>query len=144
MQVDPILLVAPTTPPARRDVIGKMAGGFIYYLSVAGTTGERDDLPDDLADGVGDMKDRTDLPICVGFGVSQHRHLQSLNGVADGAIVGSAIVRAASDARSEGADAVARACGDLTRRLLGQETSGVDGLAKGGTVTVRSPGTAAR
>ncbi len=116
----PVLLVAPTTPPARRDVIGKLADGFIYYLSVAGITGQRDELPPELAAGVKDMKQRTHLPVCVGFGISKHEHLLQLAGVADGAIVGSELVRAISAAKSTGTAAMAAACGKLTRNLLGQ------------------------
>jgi tryptophan synthase alpha chain len=116
--IAPVLLVAPTTPAARRDRIGRLGGGFIYYLSVAGITGERDRLPPELADGVRDMKDRTDLPVCVGFGISRREHVESLHGVADGAIVGSAFVKVAQAARADGADAVVRACTDLTTSLL--------------------------
>ncbi len=113
--IDPILLVAPSTPATRRETIGRIGGGFIYYLSTAGTTGERDRLPMELADGVRDMRTHTDLPICVGFGVSRHEHLQALQGVADGAIVGTAFVRTAAEAGAEGA---AKACGELARRLI--------------------------
>ena len=116
--LEPVLLVAPTTTPARRDMIGRLGGGFIYYLSVAGITGERDALPPELAAGVADMRGRTDLPICVGFGISQPRHVAELAGVADGAIVGSAFVKALSERRGEGPAAMAEACGALARRLL--------------------------
>lgn len=120
--VAPILLVAPNTPAKRRETIGRLAGGFIYYLSVAGITGERDRLPPELADGVRDMRGHTDLPICVGFGVSRHDHLEQLAGLADGAIVGSAFVRAAESAREAGPAGVARAVGELARRLIGRVT----------------------
>ncbi len=118
--LDPVLLVAPTTPPARRDVIGRLAGGFVYYLSVAGITGQRDALPPDLASGVEDMKGRTELPVCVGFGIGKAEHLRQLRGVADGAIVGSAFVRAMGEAMRYGPVAIAAACGTLARELLGQ------------------------
>ena len=116
--LDPVLLVAPTTPAARRDAIGKLAGGFVYYLSVAGITGQRDALPPDLAAGVADMKGRTDLPVCVGFGISKAEHLRQLAGVADGAIVGSAFVRAVEAAKQYGPVAVAAACEEMARELL--------------------------
>ena len=112
--LEAVLLVAPTTPPARRDAIGRLARGFVYYLSVAGTTGERDDLPPELAAGVADMRGRTDRPICVGFGISRPRHVASLRGVADGAIVGSAFVRRMAGT----ADMAAAACGTLARELI--------------------------
>jgi tryptophan synthase alpha chain len=116
----PVLLVSPATPAARRDTIGTAGGGFVYYQSVAGTTGERDTLPPELAAGVADMRDRTDLPIAVGFGISRKRHLEALHGTAEAAIVGSAFVRrmkAALDADSD----PAAACGELTRTLLGRD-----------------------
>ena len=87
------LLVAPTTPADRRAEVARLSTGFVYYLSVSGITGERDDLPADLADNVRGLKQLTDRPVCVGFGISKPRHFQSLRGFADGAIVGSAIVR---------------------------------------------------
>lgn len=117
--VAPVLLVAPTTPPERRELIGRLAGGFIYYLSVAGTTGERDRLPEELAAGVADMRNHTNLPICVGFGVSKPDHVSGLSGIADGAIVGSAFVRAAAEVAHEGPERVAETCASLARRLLG-------------------------
>jgi tryptophan synthase alpha chain len=116
--LEPVLLVAPTTPPARRDVIGELAGGFVYYLSVAGTTGERSELPPELADGVADMRGRTALPVCVGFGIGRGAQVRGLKGVADGAIVGSAYVKRMNRCLAEGADGMADGCAELTRELL--------------------------
>ena len=117
--LESVLLVAPNTSPARRDVIGKLATGFVYYLSVAGITGQRDALPADLAAGVKDMKGRTDRPVCVGFGISRPEHVKQLAGAADGAVVGSAIVRAMQQAKAGGAEAMAKACGEACRQLIG-------------------------
>jgi tryptophan synthase alpha chain len=91
--LETVLLVAPTTAPERRREIARLSSGFIYYLSVTGITGERDQLPPDLAAGVRGLKQMTDRPVCVGFGISQPRHVKQLVGTADGAIVGSLIVR---------------------------------------------------
>lgn len=117
--LEPVLLVAPTTTAHRRDEIGKLAGGFVYYLSVAGVTGERSALPMELEGGVADMKQRTKLPVCVGFGVGRAEQLLKLMGVADGAVVGSAYVRQMREAMGGGTVAVGRACAQLTRELLG-------------------------
>jgi len=87
------LLIAPTTSPARRKTIANLCTGFIYYLSVAGITGERDKLPEDLQENLRQIRSLTDRPVCVGFGISKPEHLQQLAGKADGAIVGSAIVK---------------------------------------------------
>lgn len=119
--LEPVLLVAPTSPPARRETIGQLGGGFIYYLSVAGITGERDALPAELAEGVKDMKGRTDLPVCVGFGISRPEHVKSLAGSADGAIVGSAFVKRMRETLDEAPTAAAVACRDLALHLLGRD-----------------------
>lgn len=91
--LDTSLLVAPTTAPHRRAEIAKLSSGFVYYLSVSGITGERDQLPANLSENVRALKALTDRPVCVGFGISKPHHLAMLKGVADGAIIGTAIVR---------------------------------------------------
>src|SRR5204862_6154786 len=91
--LDTILLVAPTTAKERRAEIARLCSGFIYYLSVSGITGERDKLPADIAANVGELRKHTDAPVCVGFGISKPEHLSQLKPIANGAIVGSAIVR---------------------------------------------------
>jgi tryptophan synthase alpha chain len=91
--LDTVLLVAPTTTPARRDKIAKLCSGFVYYLSVSGVTGERRELPSDLPANVRAIKAAADVPVCVGFGISEPQHVAGLKDVADGAIVGSALVR---------------------------------------------------
>lgn len=116
--LDTILLVAPTTAPERRAEIAKLSSGFIYYLSLSGTTGERDQLPSDLAEGVRQMKSLTDRPVCVGFGISKPAHVASLAGVADGAIVGSAVVKRMQQHRSDGPQKIATAVADYCRDLL--------------------------
>jgi tryptophan synthase alpha chain len=88
-----IQLVTPTTPRERAVRIAAASSGFLYYVSVTGITGERQSLPSELVDQVGWLRERTDLPVCVGFGVSQPQHAAQLRNVADGVIVGSAIVR---------------------------------------------------
>jgi tryptophan synthase alpha chain len=88
-----ILLVTPTTPRERQLRIAAASSGFLYYVSVAGITGERTSLPPDLVDSVGWLRTQTPLPICIGFGISTPEHVKLLAPVADGLIVGSAIVR---------------------------------------------------
>ena len=117
--LEPVILVAPTTPPARRAEIGRLAGGFVYYLSVAGVTGERSELPENLAPGVRDMKSRTSLPVCVGFGISRREQVVSLRGVADGAVVGTAYVKRIREQMQGGPASVQEAVARLTRELLG-------------------------
>jgi len=91
--LDLISLVAPTTTAQRVDRILQSTSGFVYCISVAGTTGVREVLPEELARYLGELKKRTKLPLAVGFGISRPEHVTSLRGLADGAIVGSALVR---------------------------------------------------
>jgi tryptophan synthase alpha chain len=118
--LDTILLVAPTTTPPRRAEIAGLCSGFIYYLSVSGITGERDKLPADLAGNVKALKAITDKPVCVGFGISKPEHVKQLSGVADGAIVGSALVKRITQHATAGTAAIAQAAGDYCRELLQQ------------------------
>ncbi|RMF93810.1 MAG: tryptophan synthase subunit alpha [Planctomycetota bacterium] len=112
-----IQLVTPTTPHERAVRIAKQATGFIYYVSVAGTTGERNELPPDLLDSVAALRRETDLPICIGFGISKPEHIRRLAPVADGFIVGSAIVRRIAEnagrSRDEAIAAVGKFVGEL-------------------------------
>lgn len=90
-------LVAPTTPADRaRDLVG-MSTGFVYLLARAGVTGERSELPD-LAPRVSQLRALGARQVAVGFGVSTADHVREIGGYADGAIVGSAIVRRMADA----------------------------------------------
>ena len=88
-----VMLVSPTTSQKRRERIATLSSGFVYYLSVAGITGERDRLPADLAENVDRLRQVSGRPVCVGFGIAQPQHVEAVCAVADGAIVGSAIVR---------------------------------------------------
>jgi tryptophan synthase alpha chain len=118
--LDTILLVAPTTPRERRQEIARLSSGFIYYLSISGITGERNQLPPELAAGVANMKELTDRPVCVGFGISTPQHMTELARHADGAIVGSAVVRRMKENETTGPDAIASAVGTYCKDLLTQ------------------------
>ena len=100
-----IQLVTPTTPRPRAVQIAEHSTGFLYYVSVAGITGERQALPTKLIEELSWLREQTALPICVGFGVSSPEHVQRLAPVADGLIVGSAIVRRVAKASEAGATA---------------------------------------
>lgn len=97
------MLVAPTSSPDRFERIARTSQGFIYYVSVAGTTGERDRLPADLSANVSRLREIGGKPVCVGFGVGRAEHVRQVCAVADGAIVGSAIVRRLTTAVDAGA-----------------------------------------
>lgn len=87
-------LVAPATAPARVAEIGAAARGFVYAVSLAGTTGERDELPPGLGELVARVRGATELPVAVGFGISTGEQAARVAEIADGVIVGSRIVRA--------------------------------------------------
>lgn len=101
-----IQLVTPTTPRKRQVAIANSSSGFLYYVSVTGITGERSALPEDLVDSVGWLRGETDLPICIGFGISSAETAGKLAPVADGLIVGSAVVRRIAESKTRD-DAVA-------------------------------------
>jgi tryptophan synthase alpha chain len=88
-----ILLVTPTTTPERAERIVRLCSGFVYVVSVVGITGSREQLPTGLWALLTRLRTLTDLPLCVGFGVSKPEHVQELGEIADGIIVGSALVR---------------------------------------------------
>jgi tryptophan synthase alpha chain len=98
-------LVSPTTSEPRRRELAASATGFLYLLARVGITGERSDAPD-VGDGVAALRAVSRVPVAVGFGISRPEHVEAVARHADGAIVGSAIVRAMRDARASGGDAV--------------------------------------
>lgn len=118
-----IQLVTPTTPRERAVRIAETSTGFLYYVSVAGITGERTQLPPELVESVGWLRAQTDLPICIGFGISKPEHVKLLAPVADGLIVGSAIVRRIAAAADEPREKVLRDVGEYVAELLAAMTN---------------------
>jgi len=92
--LDVVQLVAPTSPPARVKAIARVSRGFIYVVSLTGVTGERRELPPDLDGQLRMLRLVTTKPVCVGFGVSTPEQVAAVGRIADGVVVGSAIVRA--------------------------------------------------
>jgi tryptophan synthase alpha chain len=113
-----VQLITPTTPRDRALRIAERATGFIYYVSVTGITGERTQLPPQIVDNVAWLRGQTNLPICIGFGISRPEHVRMLAPVADGLIVGSAIVRRIAEAAARPRDEVLREIGDYAGQLL--------------------------
>jgi tryptophan synthase alpha chain len=118
--LDLIQLIAPTTPPERVREILKHCSGFVYCIAVAGTTGARDSIAPELLNQLKWLRSETSLPLCVGFGISQPEHLAPLKGLADGAIVGSAIVRKLQDVADGklNSDQAIREVGDFSARMV--------------------------
>ncbi len=100
-------LLAPTTPAERRSRICAAAQGFVYVVSSMGTTGERQQLPDGLAELVAATKAESEVPVAVGFGIGTPAQAAEVGEIADGVIVGSRLVRAAGEAGSAAAAAEA-------------------------------------
>jgi tryptophan synthase alpha chain len=98
-----VRLVAPTTPDERMREIGAHGSGFVYLISRLGVTGARDDVPDELPATIWRLRRGTSLPICVGFGISNADQARRIGSLADGIVVGSAIVRAAEESVSAAA-----------------------------------------
>jgi tryptophan synthase alpha chain len=87
-----VYLVAPTTPEERIEFIVKRGAGFIYYISREGVTGMQDKIAADLAPSVAKVRAHTDLPVAVGFGISNPEQAKLVAQHADGVVVGSAVV----------------------------------------------------
>ncbi len=88
-----IRLIAPTTPPDRMKILAKSAEGFIYALSRTGVTGSHSAPSANIAELVASIKAHTDVPVCVGFGITTPEQAAMVASAADGVIVGSAIVK---------------------------------------------------
>jgi tryptophan synthase alpha chain len=91
--LDLVYMVAPTSTPARVRLIARKSRGFIYVVSLTGVTGERQQLSADMATQIATIRRETAMPVCVGFGISTPAQVATVGRVADGAAVGSAIVR---------------------------------------------------
>ncbi len=119
--VDPILLASPTTVSERLAWLADQAQGFLYYVSLTGVTGARVQLGRDIESQVRRVKERSDIPVCVGFGVSTPKHAASIAAYADGVVVGSALVDRieATTSREDAVDVAARFVAELKAPLRG-------------------------
>jgi tryptophan synthase alpha chain len=129
--LDTIFLAAPTSTDARLVRIAESSSSFLYLISRTGVTGARESLPEDLPDLVRRARAFTRLPIAVGFGISLPTHVSVLGGIADAAVVGSALVSEIEKAHST--DAAAAAVGELVGRLKRAARSGVSRRAREGS-----------
>jgi len=121
-QVDLISLLTPTSDASRIDKVKRIGRGFIYYVSVAGVTGARTTVADDIGTMVEKIRSRASLPVAVGFGISTPGQAATVAAVADGVVVGSALVKLFE--QHEGDELVDRVCA-MVRGLR----AGVDGAA---------------
>lgn len=128
--LDTIFLAAPTSPDARLKRIAEVSSGFLYVISRTGVTGTKESLPEDLPALVRRVRNATTLPIAVGFGISLPGQVSILGGLADAAVVGSALVQEVEQAATPEAAVLAVAA---RARILKQ--AGLHGMSR------REPGT---
>jgi tryptophan synthase alpha chain len=104
-----VFFLAPTSNSKRIELVARAATGFIYVVSLLGVTGMRSELPADLTEFIARVRSQTDRPLVLGFGISTPEHARMMNGLVDGFIVGSALVKAGK----QGTEAVRK----LARKL---------------------------
>jgi tryptophan synthase alpha chain len=121
--LDTIFLVAPTSTDTRVALVAECSTGFLYLISRTGVTGERAALPEDLPALARRVRRFTKLPLAVGFGISSPEHVSLLGGIADAAVVGSALV--AEIERAATANAAASAVGERIGALKRAARAGV-------------------
>jgi tryptophan synthase alpha chain len=115
--MDTVCIVAPTTPDSRLPKIAAAATGFIYYVSREGVTGVRDQVAGGIPEAVSRIRAHSSLPVAVGFGISTRQQVSQVAAVADGVVVGSALVNVIRDSlgnRSAIAPELARKVADLS------------------------------
>lgn len=123
--IDFIFLTTPTSDDARLPRVVGGASGFVYYVSIAGITGTASASQDAITAAVSRIRAHTSVPVCVGFGIKTAAQAAEVARVADGAVIGSAIVAVGEEARAKGADPVA-----AIHALVGQLAEGVRGARK--------------
>jgi tryptophan synthase alpha chain len=104
--IDLIFLLAPTSTDDRIQAAAQLASGFVYCVSLTGITGARRELPPELPAFLQRVRQATDLPLAVGFGISEPRHARQVAELADGVIIGSALLNLVESAATEGSQAV--------------------------------------
>lgn len=125
--MDNIFLIAPTTPEERIARIAARASGFLYYVSLKGVTGAGHLDTVEVARKLGAIRRHSTLPVAVGFGISDADSARAVAAVADGVIVGSALVRAMAQAVEDGGGV--QGAIDAAANLLGQIRKGIDSAA---------------
>lgn len=100
-EIDPIFLLAPTTEPSRADLILNQASGFVYYVSLKGVTGAANLDIEEVSKKVKDIKEKTSLPVGVGFGIRDAVTAKATAEVADAVVIGSRLVRVVEDSTDE-------------------------------------------
>jgi tryptophan synthase alpha chain len=133
-KLDTIFLAAPTSDAERLAKIAAVSSGFLYIVSRTGVTGARAAMPDELPSLLRSVRHTTSLPLAVGFGISQPAHVTMLGGLADAAVVGSALVSEIAQAKSPDAAVAA-----LSTRVRALKEAARSGLSRRATPTEVAP-----
>ena len=115
-QIDLVRLVTPTSDTARREVILKSASGFVYYVSVAGITGDKSASNDALEGAMNDLRAQTSLPLAIGFGIKTPEQAADASQYGDAVVVGSAIVKLLHEEGAQAALKLVKELADATKR----------------------------
>lgn len=129
VSIDNIFLISPTTPEARIKTIVESASGFIYYVAVKGVTGAGHLDTAEVFSYMSKIKAETELPVCVGFGIKDAASASSIASVADGAVVGSALIDIMAQAMADGD--TEQTAADHAIALLADIRQGVDHVSRG-------------
>jgi len=129
VSIDNIFLISPTTPEARIKTIVESASGFIYYVAVKGVTGAGHLDTAEVFSYMSKIKAETALPVCVGFGIKDAASASSIASVADGAVVGSALIDIMAQAMADGD--TEQTAADHAIALLADIREGVDHVSRG-------------
>lgn len=127
VSVDNIFLISPTTPAARVATIASAASGFIYYVAVKGVTGSGQLDTDEVAANLAGIRAETDLPVAVGFGIKDATSAKAIAELADGVVVGSALVDIVAKQLASGANKADALAAGID--LIADIRKGVDSLA---------------
>ncbi|MEM9256250.1 MAG: tryptophan synthase subunit alpha [Pseudomonadota bacterium] len=125
--MDNIFLIAPTTPTDRIEKIAEQASGFLYYVSLKGVTGAGHLDTEEVARRLAMIREHSDLPLAVGFGIKDADSARALAGVADGVVVGSALVARVADAAAQSGDRAALL--DAAASLMADIRGGINAAA---------------
>jgi tryptophan synthase alpha chain len=116
--LDTIFLLAPTSTEDRMKLVARLSSGFIYCIASLGVTGMREKVWEGLPDLIRRIKEHTDRPVCVGFGISTPEHVRTVGQFADGVVVGSAMVHTV--AQNVDADNLPERIGAKVQELRGE------------------------
>ena len=115
--IDMIFLLAPNTTPTRIQEIVSIATGFIYYVALKGVTGAGHLNTDSVKHKLTEIRQYTDLPICVGFGIKDAKGVQAVTKYADGAVIGSILVDKMGSLSTENSETIASAIGEMVKNI---------------------------